>query len=289
MNGWLVVNNFIDSYKFKELYNWFLEASKKFNIVLALKKTGDFVSILGKGEYIELPDFVLFWDKDIYLAQRLENMGIRVFNSAHAIEVCDNKALTAIQLSKNSIIIPKTIIAPKTFEGIGYKNTSFLEYAEEELKYPFIIKEVYGSFGHQVYLADNREKAEIIIKKIGYKDFIMQELIKNSWGKDVRINIVGDCEVASMYRYNTKGDFRSNITLGGQMKQYTPSKEQVEIALQACVAVGVDFGGVDILFDNNDTPIVCEVNSNPHFKSTYDCTGINMAEIIIEHIIRKCN
>ena len=29
MNGWLVVNNFIDSYKFKELYNWFIDASKK--------------------------------------------------------------------------------------------------------------------------------------------------------------------------------------------------------------------------------------------------------------------
>ena len=262
---------------------------QKSDVELSIKTTGDFVSILGKEIYNELPDFVLFWDKDIYLAQRLENMGVRVFNSAHAIEVCDNKALTAIQLSKNNITIPKTIIAPKTFEGIGYKNTRFLEYAEEELKYPFIIKEVYGSFGHQVYLADNREKAEIIINRIGHKDFIMQELIKNSWGKDIRINIVGNCEVASMYRYNTEGDFRSNITLGGKMKQYTPSKEQVEIAIQACVAVGVDFGGVDILFSDNDTPIVCEVNSNPHFKSTYDCTGINMAEIIIEHIIRKCN
>lgn len=289
MHGWLVVNNFIDSYKFSELYNWFLEASKKSNIELSIKKTGDFINILGKEIHNEFPDFVLFWDKDIYLAQRLENMGIRVFNSAHAIEICDNKALTAIALSTNNIKTPNTIIAPKTFEGIGYKNKVFLDDVDEKLKYPFIIKEVYGSFGQQVYLADNREKAELIIDKIEHKDFIMQELIKSSWGKDIRINIVGNREVASMYRYNTKGDFRSNITLGGQMKKHTPSKEQVEIALQACMAVGVDFGGVDILFDYNNDPIVCEVNSNPHFKSTYDCTGVNMAEMIIEYIIRKCN
>ena len=29
-----------------------------------------------------------------------------------------------------------------------------------------------------MYLADNREKAEIIINRIGHKDFIMQELIR---------------------------------------------------------------------------------------------------------------
>ena len=79
MNGWLVVNNFIDSYKFKELYNWFIDASKK-DVELSDKNHRDFVSILGKEIYNELPDFVLFWDKDIYLAQRLENMGVRVFN-----------------------------------------------------------------------------------------------------------------------------------------------------------------------------------------------------------------
>lgn len=288
MNGWLVVNNFINDRKFNELYSWFLDASKENNIELSLKRTGDLISVLGEKPYNDTPDFVLFWDKDIYLAQRLELMGMKVFNSAHAIEVCDNKALTAIQLSNNSIRIPKTIIAPKTFEGIGYNSTEFIEYAGENLKYPFIIKEVYGSFGQQVYLAETQQQAEIIIKKLDYKDFIMQELIKSSWGKDIRINIVENRAVASMYRYSTVGDFRSNITLGGQMETYQPNKEQIEIAIQACSAVGVDFGGVDILFGKNDTPIVCEVNSNPHFKTTYECTKINIAKVIIEYIKRKC-
>jgi glutathione synthase/RimK-type ligase-like ATP-grasp enzyme len=31
---------------------------------------------------------------------------------------------------------------------------------------------------------------------------------------------------------------------------------------------------------------VCEVNSNAHFKSIYDCTGVNAADEIIAHIIR---
>ncbi len=103
MNGWLVVNNFINDSKFSELYSWFLDASRVNNINLILKRTGDLILLSGERPFDERPDFVLFWDKDIYLAQRLEHMGIKVFNTARAIEICDNKALTAIHLSNSNI------------------------------------------------------------------------------------------------------------------------------------------------------------------------------------------
>ena len=34
----------------------------------------------------------------------------------------------------------------------------------------------------------------------------------------------------------------------------------------------------------DDEPIVCEVNSNPHFKSSLDCTGVDMSPLILSHI-----
>ena len=86
-----------------------------------------------------------------------------------------------------------------------------------------------------------------------------------------------------MLRYNPS-DFRSNITNGGSMKRYEVDEEQEAIAIKASEALGLDFSGVDVLFGEKG-PLVCEVNSNPHFKSSLDCTGINMAEHIIEHII----
>ena len=52
----------------------------------------------------------------------------------------------------------------------------------------------------------------------------------------------------------------------------------------ACRALGLDFAGVDILFGKDDEPIVCEVNSNPHFKSSLDCTGVDMSPLILSHI-----
>jgi RimK family alpha-L-glutamate ligase len=157
--------------------------------------------------------------------------------------------------------------------------------AEDILGYPMVLKECFGSFGAQVHLANNRLEAEDIIKnKIVDRDFIMQEFISESFGRDVRINVVKGRAVASMMRHNPK-DFRSNITGGGVTVPYTPTPSQIDAAIRAADALGLDFAGVDVLFGKNDTPYICEVNSNPHFKTTLDCTGINIAEHILDGIL----
>ena len=71
------------------------------------------------------------------------------------------------------------------------------------------------------------------------------------------------------------------------MRPYVPSADQVYVATEACRCLGLDFGGVDLLFGDNGTPILCEVNSNAHIKNILDCTGINVAEHIIDYILRK--
>lgn len=287
MNGWLIVNSFVDSSKFKELYTLLLEAAGKQNIRLELRKGYELTNIVGhRCPEKDLPDFALFWDKDIMLAKELEEMGVRLFNSSRAISACDNKAETYLQLSKANIRIPKTITAPKTFEGLGYTDFSFLQIAIQKLGLPIVIKECFGSFGQQVYLAKNEAEAKAVIQKIGHKDFVFQEFISSSYGKDVRINVVGRQVIASMLRYNDN-DFRSNISNGGSMRCYIASEEQKALAIASVEALKLDFAGVDIMFGPNEEPIVCEVNSNPHFKSTLDCTGVNLADDIIKHIVKE--
>ena len=286
MVGWLIVNSFVDTPKFHELYDFLARAARAHHIKVEIKTTDALLSPLDChfGD-VCLPDFVLFWDKDIYLARRLEAEGIPLFNSAEAIELCDNKILTALAL-EGCVKTPKTIIAPKTFEGLGYTKKDFIKKAIALLGLPMVIKEAYGSFGKQVYLAHSFEEASAMVDQIGHKDFLMQEYIAQSHGKDVRINVVGGKVVASILRYNDH-DFRSNISNGGSMKPYTPTPAQAHAACQACDRLGLDFAGVDILFGEEDEPIVCEVNSNPHFKSTFDATGIDMSMSIMAHIKGK--
>jgi ribosomal protein S6--L-glutamate ligase/gamma-F420-2:alpha-L-glutamate ligase len=212
-------------------------------------------------------------------------LGVKSFNSSSAISVCDNKILTYLAL-KDKVALPKTIVAPKTFEGINYSDTSFISDAIALLNTPFIIKEACGSFGKQVYLANDLAEAENIVKNLNYKEFLMQEFIKTSIGKDVRINVVGGKVVSAILRTN-ENDFRSNISNGGKGANYTPTKKEADLAIKVTNLLGLDFSGVDVLFGENDTPILCEVNSNPHFKSSLDITGVDMGEEIIKYIIGK--
>ena len=283
MNGWLIVNSFVKWDKFSEIYELLLNAGRKVGVSLEMKTSSDiFCSVQSRFSDLKLPDFAIFWDKDILLARRLEKMGLRLFNSSESIETCDDKGQTAIALLDGGIRTPVTFLSPKAYPAFGCTDMAFLRKAEEALGYPMVIKENRGSFGQQVYLVNNSYEAERLIASFKEHPFIMQEYIEESAGRDVRVNVVGGRVVASMYRYNDN-DFRSNITNGGSMKKYEASDAQAKIAIDACKAIGLDFAGVDVLFGKNG-PIICEVNSNPHFKTTLECTGINMAEHIISHI-----
>lgn len=95
--------------------------------------------------------------------------------------------------------------------------------------------------------------------------------------------MVGDKAVASMERYNDH-DFRANITNGGSMRRYEPTEKELQMAKQVMKELQLDFAGVDIMF-GKDGPVLCEVNSNAHFKNIYDCTGVNVADAIMEYIV----
>ena len=289
MNGWLIVNRFLYTDKFSELYDWLIKAAGKAGSDLTLFTNDRFLVNTDSGNIIlpdsdmPLPDYVIFWDKDIRLARALEARGLHLYNRADAIEACDDKSLTFSRLA-GKVRMPKTFTFPFTYEHLGYNNIEFLDHIEAVLDYPFIIKECFGSFGAQVYLARSHDEAVSIIKEAGGRPCIAQEYIGSGSGRDIRINVVGDKCVASMLRYNDD-DFRANITAGGHMKEYNPTDAQCEMALRVCRELKLDYAGVDILFGKNDEPILCEVNSNAHFKSIHDCTGINVAEKIISHIL----
>lgn len=289
MKGWLIVNGFLHTKKFDELAEFFVRAADKKGIGIAVKENSDLLVKLPGELTKNKPDFVIFWDKDIFLARHMENQGIRVYNSSRCIALCDDKRKTHLALSKQGIPMPKTIIAPMTYEKTKFPNLHFLPYIERELAYPVVVKEAYGSFGEQVYLAENREKLQAIIEQAGTTEVLFQEYVETSHGRDIRLQVVGKEVVGGMYRYS-ENDFRANLTAGGSMRVYQPTEKEKELALRAAAAVGADFAGVDLLFGREEA-LVCEINSNAHFKNLFDCTGMNTAEKIMEYICEdiKCS
>ena len=312
--GWLIVNEYLDTEKFLEIRKLFLSGAEKKNVKLTVYTNADFaVDLSGavvksrafdEGE----PEFIIFYDKDIALAAALEKMGYRLYNSADAIDVCDSKVKTATRISEynlncrgdeSKILMPKTYKVPFTYENIGIKDSysfDFLEYVEKDLceaekgalsgAYPMIIKESKSSFGMGVHLAGSREEAVKLICEYGNKECIIQEYLSYSSGRDYRLQMVSDKCVCAMMRSN-ENDFRANITNGGKMSEYKPTDEDLALARNVMKCLKLDFAGIDIMHDKSGRAVFLEANSNAHFKNIYDLTGINTAEKMIEYIVAK--
>ncbi|MBR1470427.1 MAG: RimK family alpha-L-glutamate ligase [Lachnospiraceae bacterium] len=310
MNGWLITNEFVTSEKFKELFSMFYKAAVHLGIKLTQKSNSEVWTMLGSCGYrlqefftvgcpfrkngmelvvsaedvgLDIPDFILFWDKDIRLAHELERQGMRLFNCARAIEDCDDKAVTYLKLRGAGIPQPPTYISPKKFHPDGLFDKKALDTAAGHLGFPCIVKECYGSFGEQVYLAPDMNTLQRFVMDLGDRPYLIQQYVSESRGRDIRVEVVGGRVVAAMLRSNPR-DYRSNLTSGGTAQPYTVSIQQAQLAIAACQALGLDFAGVDILFGPGDMPVLCEVNSNAHFKNLYDCTGVNAAEEIMQYI-----
>lgn len=293
--GWLIYNGGLKSPKYMELNTLYIRAAQKVGIELELVANNEIYCFIQDNQSIiktpttsKTPEFILFLDKDIRLAKQLEMLGYRLFNSREVIENCDDKILTFQTLANHGITLPKTLSSALVFNGTGdgEADCGFTSIIEEEFSYPIVIKEAFGSFGMQVYLVSNREELIAKQKELRYIPHIYQEFIRSSKGRDVRIYVVGDKVVASMYRFS-ETDFRANISNGADMKPYQPNKAFCELALKASKVLGADFTGVDLLFGANDEPILCEVNSNAHIKNIYDCTGVDVAEFIFKHILNQ--
>jgi len=231
------------------------------------------------------PDFVVYLDKDKYLSQVLEKSGLRLFNTHKAVRVCDDKAETYIALSGSGVTIPKTIFGALCYDkGLKIKE----EWADKiagQLGFPLIVKESYGSMGKGVYKVDDRSELLSVMDKVKTKPHLFQQYIPYKKGVDVRVIVIGGKAVASMERINGE-DFRSNVARGGQGKKIELTKEFKKAAESCAKILELDYCGVDLLYGQNNEPIVCEVNSNAFVGGIEKATGINVCKIYAEYIVK---
>lgn len=287
--GYIIINGFLREEKFFSLYSALKQSADKAGLQLELKTNIELMCDIASGKTVAnetLPPFAIFWDKDVRLAKTLEAAGMKLFNSASAIELCDDKSLTHIALM-NRVPQPKTVLIPLTFPRVGYTDCTFLEKIADYLGFPFVIKQCFGSFGAGVYLAGNMEEAKAALMKTAGGAAIAQQYIASSFARDIRAYVVGDKVAAAMLRHNESGDFRANVAQGGKADAYALSEAQAALAVKTAQILGCTFAGVDLLFGENGEMTVCEVNSNAHFAGISVATGVNIADKIIEAVAQR--
>ncbi|MCH5159853.1 MAG: RimK family alpha-L-glutamate ligase [Clostridiales bacterium] len=263
-----------------------LEEFTKLGVAVEVKKNDAFVARIvdGNAECFVDADFVLYFEKDKYVAELLEKCGIRVFNSAAATAICDDKMLSHIVLCNHGIPMPATLPGALCYNEKGEVTDEYLQNAIDTLGLPMVVKQCHGSFGEQVYLASTFDELKHIVKKIKMSAYLFQQYEFQSSGRDMRVIVIGGRVVCGMMRENLD-DFRSNVAHGGKAKAIDVPKDIAKMCEKTANIIGLDYCGVDVLL--GDTPKLCEVNSNAMFEAMEAATGVNVAKLYAEHIIKS--
>jgi ribosomal protein S6--L-glutamate ligase len=209
------------------------------------------------------------------MIEQAELLGIPVLNRYYPIVKAKNKLHSLQILNHYGIPVVKTVVIP---------SEAYLENALDHVETPVILKTGHGSYGKGVMLAETKRAAISTYNIIGNTSeiILLQEYISESKGKDIRAFVVGERVVAGMERAARRGEFRSNIELGGQGSPIELTDEMKNLAIRATKALELDVAGVDIILTNSG-PAIMEVNANAGFKMIEEVTGKNVAEAIIKH------
>ena len=214
-------------------------------------------------------------DLHISLIEQMEMSGLILFNRYTSILNAKNKVKTMQILDHYGIPIPRTIVIRRSDD---------LQQAVKLLGgFPVIVKQPVGSFGAGVTIVESMRALKSFLLW-DQPMYLLQQFVKYSKGKDIRVFVVNGKVVGSMMRSAQKGEFRSNIELGGVGRPVELTEEEISIALRSVQALDLSYGGVDVM-RGKEGPVVLEVNSNPGFKELEKVAEVSIAGAIVEYAL----
>jgi RimK family alpha-L-glutamate ligase len=173
------------------------------------------------------------------------------------------------------ISVPRTITAENYRDAMG----AFLELRD------VVVKPLFGSLGIGMLRVNSRDLAYRVFKglEFGRNVYYVQEFIPHR-NQDLRAFVVGDEVVASMKRVGRT--WRTNVSRGSEARPYQLSDELEEVSVRAAKVLGCEYAGVDLI-ERDDKHYVTEVNAIPGWKGLQSTTKVNIAEKIIDYLLKR--
>lgn len=236
---------------------------------------GDKLFVSGK-EIDKLPDIVFSRCYCYPVLDFFESKGVKIVNNLDSAKRARSKWETYEHVQK----------MPEVNQPLTYLESS-ITYNEmvEKLGLPFVMKNNFGSLGKKCYLVKNKYQFSAIKRHNREVEFIVQKYIDSSFGKDIRIYIIGDKYMGGVIRKSVKNDFRANISLGGTFEPFEIPDDLKKLAKKIANHCGLEICGLDFLF-GKDGFVFCEINSNAGF-SAFSKQQIPMRDMMMEYLDDK--
>ena len=116
---------------------------------------------------------------------------------------------------------------------------------------------------------------ELIVNK-KLKNFMLQEYINYLPNVEVKI-IATQTKIISCYK-------REKFSNQYFITPYIPSDYETEIAIRCCKIIGLTFVGIDLMYKDKFSPVICDLNTQSNFYTVYKELGLNPVTKIINEL-----
>ncbi len=206
----------------------------------------------------------------------LAKLGVHVYNDARMIECSVDKAMTSFLLRNAGIATPPTWVT------VDYKKACAIVQRLADQGQAVVLKPIFGSQGKDLQLIHNvSELPEPSDEQP--RAYYLQQFIENAKPYDWRVFVVGDQVVSAMQRQGC--GWVNNAAQGAECRHATIGDEAATLAVEAVRAVGLFYGGVDLISGTNNIIQVIEINSIPAWKYLQSVSSVNIAEYMVDHFM----
>lgn len=217
-----------------------------------------------------LPNFAIIRTINPKINKYYNSRGVICFNNYKTSKIANNKWLTFKFAKKLNVSVMPT----KRLNKINAKKA----------KYPFVAKSVNGHGGNEVFLINNKEEYDNLIKNVNVKNYIMQPVC-SSVGKDIRVYLLGGKILASVLR-SSETSFKSNYSLGGKASLTEINETQKQIVTGVYKSLNPTFVGIDFILDNG-VWVLNEIEDAVGCRMLYELTDINVTKLFINYVIER--
>lgn len=255
----------------------------RLSLVLTKDLQKDIYSYLCEGTG-RIPDFAIVRAIAPGLSRRLEELGIKVFNSSKVSFIANDKARTK-EFAEKCGLRTAGFIRTDTFPSKELLENVF---SGKDI----IVKTLNGHGGSEVYLIGRQNLSRNYENVIGrldkndlLKPYIIEERI-NGPARDMRVYIIGSKPVCAVLRSNPD-DYRSNFSLGGNVVLSDIPEIVLDMTKLLTDRIYMDYTGIDFIPDENDEYYFNEIEDCAGARMLYSCSDIDIIDMFIAHIVDK--
>jgi [lysine-biosynthesis-protein LysW]--L-2-aminoadipate ligase len=197
----------------------------------------------------------------------LAQAGARILNTPEALRAAHDKLETAFRLRAARLPHPRTahVLAPD---------------AAVELSPPVVVKPRFGSWGRDVFRCSSERELRDCLEALRDRSWfrrhgaLVQELVALR-GFDLRLIVAGGRVVGAGERVAPPGEWRTNVSLGAELRATRPDSVARVLGVAAAAVLGADLVGVDLV-PTDAGWVVLEVNGAVDFDDRYWLEGTNV-------------